>query len=146
MLLRARVVLPVTRPPIDDGAVLISGNRIRTVCCWRELSVRAGEQVVELGDTVLLPGFVNAHCHLDYTDLAGEIPATKLFTDWIKSITTAKAGQIYADPIQFPDKIGRTAVQTIRRYLDGDDVPSETLIPTALYRKADAEKDPALKQ
>jgi ribose transport system substrate-binding protein len=55
-----------------------------------------------------------------------------------------KAGQIYADPIQFPDKIGRTAVQTIRKYLDGDDVPSETLIPTALYRKADAEKDPAL--
>ena len=97
MILRARVVLPVTRPPIDDGAVLISGNRIRTVCGWRDLTVRGGEQVLELGDTVLLPGFVNAHCHLDYTDLAGEIPATKLFTDWIKSITTAKAGQIYAD-------------------------------------------------
>jgi len=57
-----------------------------------------------------------------------------------------KAGQIYADPIQFPDRIGRTAVQTIRKYLDGDDVQPETLIPTALYRKADAEKDPALKQ
>jgi len=55
-----------------------------------------------------------------------------------------KTGQIYADPIQFPDKIGRTAVQTIRKYLDGDDVASETLIPTALYRKSDAEKDPAL--
>lgn len=55
-----------------------------------------------------------------------------------------KAGQIYADPIQFPDQIGRTAVQTIRKYLDGDDVVSETLIPTALYRKSDAEKDPAL--
>jgi ribose transport system substrate-binding protein len=57
-----------------------------------------------------------------------------------------KAGQIYADPIQFPDKIGRTAVQIIRKYLDGDDVPPETLIPTALYRKADADKDPALKK
>ena len=57
-----------------------------------------------------------------------------------------KAGQIYADPIQFPDQIGRTAVQIIRKYLDGDDVPSETLIPTALYRKADAEKDPVLKK
>jgi ribose transport system substrate-binding protein len=55
-----------------------------------------------------------------------------------------KAGQIYADPIQFPDKIGRTAIQTIRKYLDGDDVPAEILIPTALYRKADAEQDPAL--
>src|SRR5437899_1842745 len=36
MILRARVVLPVTRPPIDDGAVLISGNRIRTVCGRRD--------------------------------------------------------------------------------------------------------------
>jgi len=97
MILRARVVLPVTRPPIDDGAVLISGNRIRTVCGWRDLTVRVSEQVVALGDRVLLPGFVNAHCHLDYTDLAGEIPATKTFTDWIKSITAAKAGKIYAD-------------------------------------------------
>ncbi len=97
MLLRARVVLPVTRPPLDDGAVLISGSRITAVGCWRDLTLRGGEQVLDLGDTVLLPGLVNAHCHLDYTDLAGEIPATKLFTDWIKTITTAKAGKIYAD-------------------------------------------------
>jgi cytosine/adenosine deaminase-related metal-dependent hydrolase len=97
MILRARVVLPVTRPPIDDGAVLISGNRIRAVCRWSDLPRQAGDEVVELGDSVLLPGLVNAHCHLDYTDLAGEIPATRHFSDWIKSITTAKAGKIYAD-------------------------------------------------
>ena len=97
MLLRARVVLPVAQPPIDDGAVWISGNRIRSVGRWRDMAVGAGEQVEDLGDAVLLPGLVNAHCHLDYTDLAGEIPATRLFTDWIKSITTAKAGKIYAD-------------------------------------------------
>lgn len=54
-------------------------------------------------------------------------------------------GQIYADPIQFPDQIGRTAVQQIRKYLDGEDVPPQVLIPTALYRKADADKDPSLK-
>lgn len=54
-------------------------------------------------------------------------------------------GQIYADPIQFPDRIGRTAVQQIRKYLDGEDVPPQVLIPTALYRKADADKDPTLK-
>ena len=97
MLLRARVVLPVSGPPIDDGAVLISAKRISTVCSWRDLPVRDGGRVLDLGDTILLPGLVNAHCHLDYTDLAGEIPPTKLFTDWIKSITTAKAGKIYAD-------------------------------------------------
>lgn len=54
-----------------------------------------------------------------------------------------RAGQVYADPVQFPDRIGRTAVQQIRKYLDGDDVPKEILIPTALFRKADAEKEAA---
>jgi ribose transport system substrate-binding protein len=55
-----------------------------------------------------------------------------------------KAGQIHADPIQFPDRIGRATVQNIVKYLAGEEVPPETLIQTQLYRKADAEKDPAL--
>ena len=56
-----------------------------------------------------------------------------------------KAGKIYADPIQFPDRIGQIAIQNIVKYLAGDDVSKETLIPTQLYRKADADKDPTLK-
>ncbi len=54
-------------------------------------------------------------------------------------------GRIYADPIQYPDKIGRTAVETILKYLEGEKVEPEVLIPTTLYRKADGEKDPTLK-
>jgi len=53
-------------------------------------------------------------------------------------------GRIYADPIQFPDRIGRITVQTIVKYSMGEEVPPEILIPTELYRKADAEKDPSL--
>lgn len=56
-----------------------------------------------------------------------------------------KAGKLYADPIQFPDRIGQTAVQNIVKYLAGDEVPAETLIPTALYRQADGAKDATLK-
>jgi ribose transport system substrate-binding protein len=55
-------------------------------------------------------------------------------------------GKIYADPIQFPDKIGQLTAQTIVKYFDGETVPKEQLIPTKLYRKADAENDPELKQ
>jgi len=97
MLLRSRVVLPIAQPPIDNGAVWVSGNRIAAVGRWADLSARAAESAVDLGESILMPGLVNAHCHLDYTDLAGEIAPTKLFTDWIKTITTAKAGRIYAD-------------------------------------------------
>jgi cytosine/adenosine deaminase-related metal-dependent hydrolase len=33
------------------------------------------ENVLDLGEVVLLPGLVNAHCHLDYTDMAGQLLA-----------------------------------------------------------------------
>lgn len=54
-------------------------------------------------------------------------------------------GKIYADPIQFPDRIGRQTLQTILKYFQGEKVDKELLIPTALYRKGDAEKDTSLK-
>jgi len=54
-------------------------------------------------------------------------------------------GRIFADPIQFPDEIGRKTVETIMKYLGGETVEPEILIPTKLYYKADAEQDPALK-
>lgn len=54
-------------------------------------------------------------------------------------------GKIYADPIQFPDRIGAETVRAFLKYMNGDEVPKEMLIPTALYRKADAKSDPSLK-
>ncbi|MEY4387831.1 MAG: hypothetical protein RLY20_3114 [Verrucomicrobiota bacterium] len=90
MLLRARVVVPVSSPPIDDGAVLLSGRRIRAVGPWRDLARATKFKPVDLGDVAILPGLINAHCHLDYTDMAGEFEPPRRFTDWIKLITIAK--------------------------------------------------------
>lgn len=56
-----------------------------------------------------------------------------------------KDGKIYADPIQFPDQMGAEIARLIARHSRGEVVPSQTLIPTKLYRKADAEKDTSLK-
>ena len=56
-----------------------------------------------------------------------------------------KDGKIYADPIQFPDLIGQKTVQLIINYFSGREVPTEVLIPTKLYKKADGLADPDLK-
>ena len=55
-----------------------------------------------------------------------------------------KDGKIYADPIQFPDKMGLQIVDAIVRHSKGETLPPQMLIPTSLYRQADAEKDPEL--
>lgn len=56
-----------------------------------------------------------------------------------------KEGKIYADPIQFPEKMGIQAVESIVRHSKGEDVPKDQPIATYLYRQADAENDPDLK-
>ncbi len=56
-----------------------------------------------------------------------------------------KEGKIFADPVQFPDRIGVQTMQSILKHFEGEELPKEILIPTALYRKADGEKDPSLK-
>lgn len=53
-------------------------------------------------------------------------------------------GKIYADPIQFPDRIGRETIKVIMKYMNGEETPPEILIPTALYRQSDAQNDPSL--
>lgn len=54
-------------------------------------------------------------------------------------------GKILCDPIQFPDRMGKTTIEQIVKYFDGDEVPETILIPSELYYKADAEQDPELK-
>jgi cytosine/adenosine deaminase-related metal-dependent hydrolase len=46
-----------------------------------------------------MPGLINAHCHLDYTHMAGKLPASdsKHFPDWIKSILALKAHWSYTE-------------------------------------------------
>jgi ribose transport system substrate-binding protein len=52
-----------------------------------------------------------------------------------------KEGKVYADPIQFPDQMGVKVVDAIVRHSKGEELPPQILIPTQLYRKADAEAE-----
>src|SRR5437016_4596214 len=92
MIIRARTVATMDGPPIEDGGVVISGNRIIEVGEFPGVSARhSGQETVDLGEQALLPGLINAHCHLDYTCLRGKIPSRKSFADWIRAINAEKA-------------------------------------------------------
>jgi aminodeoxyfutalosine deaminase len=91
MIVRSRVVVPMVGEPIENGAVAIAGNQIADVGTFDEVRARHGSDVLDLGEQILLPGLVNAHCHLDYTMLRGQIPPQQSFTDWIRAINASKA-------------------------------------------------------
>jgi cytosine/adenosine deaminase-related metal-dependent hydrolase len=91
MILRARTVVTMDGLPLENGAVAISGDRIVDVGRFDEVKRRSSYTVVDLGEQALLPGLINAHCHLDYTCLRGKIPRQKSFTDWIRAINSEKS-------------------------------------------------------
>lgn len=97
MLLRTRILVPVTAPPIEDGAVLISQGLIQWMGPWADRPA-SDFPTVDLGDAILSPGWVNAHCHLEYSRLHDFCPgsngaAAPDFVDWIRAIVAAKARQ-----------------------------------------------------
>lgn len=66
------------------------------------------------------------------------------FDGQLEAKQAVKDGKIYAEPIQYPDKIGQMTIQAIVKYLAGEKPEDKTLIPTTLYTKAEADKDPEL--
>lgn len=97
MIYRARAVLTMDGEPIANGAVAISGNRIVDVGPWPEVRARQTGGAVDLGERALLPGLINAHCHLDYTALRGAIAPSSSFSGWIAEINARKAALQPAD-------------------------------------------------
>jgi cytosine/adenosine deaminase-related metal-dependent hydrolase len=83
--------------PIENGAVAIRGKQIADVGRFDEIKGRHAGQVLDLGEQILLPGLINAHCHLDYTMLRGRIPRQESFNDWILAINTHKAALLEND-------------------------------------------------
>jgi len=80
--LRARWVLPVAGPAIEGGWVTVHEDRIVSVG-----TKRPSGTCRDLGNVALLPGLVNAHTHLDLSNIAGPLgrPGMRL-VDWLGEI------------------------------------------------------------
>lgn len=62
VLRAARLVDGTGAPPVSNGMVVVTGDRITAV--GTEIALPAGARIIDLGDATLLPGFVDAHVHL----------------------------------------------------------------------------------
>ena len=75
---RAAKVLPITAAPILDGIVVTKNGLIEAVGSAADVKVPAGYELVDCGDAILLPGFVEMHCHIasESFDLNDTVHAT----------------------------------------------------------------------
>ncbi len=78
---QSRWILPITSPPIENGRLVVQDGRIAAV---EKVGV-PDSSAIDLGDSVVLPGFVNAHTHLMLTGCRG-LCYRGSFTDWIRDL------------------------------------------------------------
>jgi cytosine/adenosine deaminase-related metal-dependent hydrolase len=95
-ILTASWVLPVVGPPLRDGRVAVEGGRV----VWVGRAGDPGQPEGDprpLGRGVLLPGLVNAHCHLELSHLHGRVTGEEGFVPWIESVVATRAADDVAD-------------------------------------------------
>ena len=90
--LTARWIFPVDQLPLAGGTVTIQNDRIRSV---DKAGARTAD--IDLGNVALLPGFVNAHTHLDLSDALGQCPPTSDFTAWLRAVIAHRRRQTPED-------------------------------------------------
>src|SRR5258708_5558940 len=84
--LTARYIFPVEGPPIADGALTIGGGRIARV---GPAERQSGD--LDLGNVAIVPGFVNAHTHLELSPLAnGSTGSVEDQLDWLRRVVSQR--------------------------------------------------------
>jgi len=90
-LYRGTSVLPMSSPDISDGGLAVRRGEILAVGTWKEL-VREYPSASreDLGEVILMPGLINAHCHLDYTMMRGALFGGGSFAEWIQRLNAMR--------------------------------------------------------
>ena len=104
--LRARTVYPLTEEgpargwealaaplrALDNGAVLLRHGIVEAVDRW-PLDLPAGTEIRDLGDVALIPGIINAHCHIQLSWTAGRTRWGQGFSPWLRSLISLLQAQ-----------------------------------------------------
>lgn len=105
-------ILPITSPPIKDGAVVIDDDRIVAVGALAEIrNLFPQSPLKDLGEAAILPGLINVHSHLELTIFRGRLEEPS-FPRWIGELMRLKAENLNDDDLLASARLG--CVEAIR--------------------------------
>ena len=97
--IRARTIYPLTEESpargwdalaaplraVDNGVVLLRYGMVEAVERW-PMDIPSGTEIRDLGDVAVIPGLINAHCHIQLSWTAGRTRWGQGFTPWLRSL------------------------------------------------------------
>jgi cytosine/adenosine deaminase-related metal-dependent hydrolase len=88
-------VFPVARPPIHEGAVAVDGETIVSVGPRAAVLAEAGNgaELCDLGQAALLPGLINAHCHVELSWMGQDPPPGGDYMAWLRGLLERRAAE-----------------------------------------------------
>jgi 5-methylthioadenosine/S-adenosylhomocysteine deaminase len=97
----ANWVIPISSPPIADGAVAVDGDRIVGVGARDAMLAQfPSASTRDFGEAAVLPGLVNCHTHLELTAMRGYLEREENdFFAWLKKLTIARLERMTADDL-----------------------------------------------
>ncbi|SMC72484.1 Cytosine/adenosine deaminase [Desulfocicer vacuolatum DSM 3385] len=72
--------------PIDNGCIVHDGHVIHGVGTYSQFKNACSGEVTDLGSVTIVPGLVNAHCHLELSKLKGKTVSGEGFIPWLLSM------------------------------------------------------------
>jgi 5-methylthioadenosine/S-adenosylhomocysteine deaminase len=98
-------VCPVSSPPIRDGRIAVENGSVSN-----EVS-NSSNNLIRFPGCAIIPGFVNAHTHLELTILRGFLDDLP-FSEWIPRLTRAKYDMLTREDMLVSAQLG--AVEMLR--------------------------------
>ena len=84
--IKFRALLPMEGDAVEKGELLIDQGQILEIS--RQQTPSTNVECLDLSDHLILPGFVNGHCHLSLSALHQKVPRCEKFTDWVRGLLT----------------------------------------------------------
>ncbi len=104
-------ILPVASPPIPNGAMVVD-DAGRIVFLGARAQMPAGTEQTIYESSVIMPGLVNAHTHLEFSDLDAPLGKPGIeFTKWIGEVIKFRFG---SERVEKSDAIAMGLEQSAR--------------------------------
>ncbi len=101
-ILSADYVLPISSAPISNGAVLIDKDKILAVGTAEVLKENyPAVEIENFGEAVIMPGFINAHSHLELTVMRGFLDHLENdFSAWLVTLSKTRGEKLSEEDIE----------------------------------------------